>query len=78
MSARTGKKAKQVSSKGRVATYRIRMRAKGMRLVQFWVPDVRSPKFAAEARRQSLAVAKSKHEKKDQAFIDAVSSWSDE
>jgi hypothetical protein len=37
------------------------------------VPDLRSPAFAAEAHRQSLAVAKSLHEREDQNFIDAVS-----
>lgn len=30
------------------------MRRAGMRLVQLWVPDSRSPTFLAEARRQSL------------------------
>jgi hypothetical protein len=38
------------------------------------VPDVRSPKFAAEARRQSLAVARSKHAADDQAFVDTFNS----
>jgi hypothetical protein len=37
------------------------------------VPDVRSPIFAAEAHRQSLAVANSAHHNEDQEFIDAVS-----
>jgi Protein of unknown function (DUF3018) len=37
------------------------------------VPDVCSPAFAAEAHRQSLAVARSRHEDEDQAFIDAIS-----
>lgn len=37
--------------------YRARMRAQGFRPLQLWVPDTRSPKFAAECRRQSLAVA---------------------
>ena len=41
--------------------------------LQIWVPDVRSPKFAAEARRQSLAVAESKYAQDDQDFIDAIS-----
>jgi Protein of unknown function (DUF3018) len=42
------------------------------------VPDVRSPAFAAEAHRQSLAVATSPQEAEDQAFIDAVSVRGDE
>jgi len=35
-----------------------------------------SAAFAAEAQRQSLAVAQSPHAKEDQEFIDAVSDWS--
>jgi hypothetical protein len=42
------------------------------------VPDVHSPEFAAEAHRQSLAVANSAQEKDDQDFIDAISSWGGE
>ena len=38
--------------------YRTRMRARGFRPIQLWVPDTRSPKFAAECRRQSLLVAR--------------------
>jgi hypothetical protein len=49
-----------------------------LRPIQIWVPDVHSPAFAAEARRQSRAVARSRHEREDQAFIDAVSTWTDE
>lgn len=37
--------------------YRERMRAKGFRAIQLWVPDTRSPEFAEECRRQSLLVA---------------------
>jgi hypothetical protein len=44
-----------------------------MRPIQLWVADVRSPGFAAEARRQSAAVAASEHAADDQAFIDAIS-----
>jgi hypothetical protein len=40
-----------------VRRYRERMRAKGLRQIQLWVPDTRSPTFAAECRRQSLLVA---------------------
>jgi hypothetical protein len=37
------------------------------------VPDVRAPGFAAEARRQALAVASSAHEARDQAWLDSLS-----
>jgi hypothetical protein len=40
-----------------VRRYRERMRAKGLRQIQLWVPDTRSAAFAAECRRQSLLVA---------------------
>lgn len=45
-----------------------------MRPIQIWVPDVRSSAFAAEAHRQSQAVAASAFARDDQAFIDALSS----
>jgi hypothetical protein len=66
------RKAQAKTSREKVRSYRARMRAKGMRLVQIWVPDTRSPEFAAEARRQSKLIAKSSRSKDDQAFIDAV------
>jgi hypothetical protein len=59
-------------SRERVKEYRARMKRKGMRLVQFWVPDVRTPEFAAEAHRQSLAVARSAQEEDDLAFIESI------
>ena len=58
----------------RVRDHRARLRAQGLRPIQIWVPDVRSPEFAAEAHRQSLAAATSTHAEDDQAFIDALSS----
>ena len=33
------------------------MRAKGLRQIQLWVPDPRSPGFTEECRRQSLLIA---------------------
>jgi hypothetical protein len=59
--------------------YRKRMRERGMRLVQIWVPDVRSKAFAAEAHRQSLVVSTSPQEAEEQAFVAAISEiWSEE
>ncbi len=70
--------AKSKPSRLKVREHRERLRAQGLRPIQIWVPDVRSPSFKAEAHRQSLAVATSAPEKDDQAFIDSVSSLSDE
>lgn len=65
-------------SRDKVRAHRERLRRRGLRPIQIWVPDVRSPEFAAEAHRQSLAVSRSSHAKDDQEFIDAVSDWGDE
>jgi len=42
---------------GVIRSHRERLRRQGQRPIQIWVPDVRSPALAAEARKQSLAVA---------------------
>jgi len=66
------------SSREKVRAYRERLRRQGLRPIQIWVPDVRSPAFKAEARRQSRAIADSEQEGEDQAFIDAISEAEDE
>ena len=68
----------QKSSRNKVREHRERLRAQGLRPVQIWVPDVRTPVFRAEAHRQSAAVAASDQATEDQAFIDAVSVWDGE
>ena len=40
----------------KVARSRERMRAAGLRPVQFWVPDTRSNRYVAELRLQCLAL----------------------
>lgn len=61
----------------KVKEHRDRLRAQGLRPIQIWVPDVKSPGFEEEARRQSEAVARSEHSATDQVFIDTISVWSD-
>ena len=61
------------SGREKVRAHRQRLREQGLRPIQIWVPDVRSPAFKAEAHRQSLAIAESPHAQEDQAFIDAIS-----
>ncbi len=62
----------------KVQAHRQRMRKKGMRLVQLWLPDTRSAAFRREAHGASLAVARSVHAKSDQAFVDAIQAWDSE
>lgn len=61
------------SVRARVSAHRARLRAEGLRPVQIWVPDVRSPQFATEAHRQSALVASSTQAREDQEFIEAIS-----
>jgi hypothetical protein len=61
------------SSRDKVRRHREKLRGQGLRPIQIWVPDVRAPSFAAQAHRQSLAVAESSLAGDDQSFIDSVS-----
>jgi hypothetical protein len=62
-----------VSVADRVRNHRARLREQGLRPVQIWVPDVRSPVFVRQAHEQAVAVAASDSAVDDQAFVDAVS-----
>jgi hypothetical protein len=48
------------------------MRSLGLRPIQIWVPDTRSPQFAAECRRQSLLIAEHAGEQAIMDFIEAA------
>jgi hypothetical protein len=68
---------KSEPSRDKVRAHRKRLRQQGLRPIQIWVPDTRSPGFAKEARRQSRLVARSPQAREDQRFVDAVSDdWS--
>jgi hypothetical protein len=62
---------KRLVARESAARYRVRMRAQGLRPIQLWVPDTRSPKFAAECRRQSELLARSPADETD-ALVDAA------
>lgn len=64
-----------LKSRDKVRAHRARLRRRGLRPIQVWVPDVRSASFVREAHRQSLRVGRSAHERDDQTFVDAVSDW---
>jgi hypothetical protein len=71
------KQARQKKTREKVRKHRERLRAQGLRPIQIWVPDVHSPEFIAEARRQSRLIAESPYEADDQAFIDSISIFND-
>lgn len=62
-----------MAAKERVSAYRARMRAQGLRPVQIWVPDVRSPDSAVEAHRQSALAGAADRASDDMAFVEALS-----
>ena len=46
-----------LSPRQRMAASRARLRALGLRPVQYWVPDLRDPKVRADLRRQARLMA---------------------
>jgi len=60
------------SSRVKVRAFRNRMRAKGMRLIQIWLPETRTEEFAAAARRQSLLANRSLFATEDQKWVDSI------
>ena len=53
------------STAERVKKHRDTLRASGLRPVQIWVPDTRSPRFAAECLRQSRLVTQAAEHEAD-------------
>jgi hypothetical protein len=68
-------RARPKSSRDKVRRFRQRMRAKGMRLIQIWVPDTRTTEFANESKRQSLLANASAHAAQDQSWVEAMTDW---
>ncbi|HVD22872.1 MAG TPA: antitoxin MazE-like protein [Lapillicoccus sp.] len=62
----------------RVSQHRRRMRERGYRPIQVWVPDVRSARFTAEALRQSSLLAAADRTGDDQDFVEAIAIGLDE
>jgi hypothetical protein len=58
-----------------MASYRQRMRAAGLRPVQIWVPDSRSPDFAEKCHRQARAVASDPAGDELMRFVASVYQW---
>jgi len=67
----------RISANARVARHRAAMRAQGLRLKQMWVPDVRSPQFREEARRQSRRVAQQVSRNADIVLAESLQHWPD-
>jgi hypothetical protein len=57
--------------------YRARMKKSGLRPVQIWIPDTRSPAIANELRRQSILASQGPDEQEVLAFLEDVGAWND-
>ena len=65
----------RLTSKEKQGRYRSRLREKGLRPVQIWVPDTRAAGFATECRRQARLAARSAQEKPVLDFVSAIADW---
>jgi hypothetical protein len=65
----------RLSQKEKQNRYRRRLRRKGLRPVQIWVPDTRAEGFAGECRRQARIAARSTQEKPALNFISEIAAW---
>ena len=62
----------------RMRGYRARRQAAGLRLIQLWVPDTRSRRFAAECQRQCRLLKGDAAETDALEFIGRVGAWEDD
>jgi hypothetical protein len=58
-----------------MASRRERLRAQGLRPVQFWVPDLRDPKVLADIRRQAKLMAQHPENDAIDDWIEQVVDW---
>ena len=64
-----------LSAREAMRSYRARMKERGMRSIQIWVPDTRTQEIADEMRRQSILVSQSQEESDVLEFLENVSAW---
>jgi hypothetical protein len=75
--ATTPKKSKPRTPRQRMAARRDRLRAQGLRPVQYWVPDLRDPKIRADLRRQAKLMAQHPENNAIDAWNEAAYDWDD-
>ena len=64
-----------LTQKEKQKRYRSRLRRKGLRPVQIWVPDTRAAGFSAECRKQARLAVRSAQEKPALDFISEIADW---
>ena len=70
--AKTAVGPSSVGTKARVQRHRDAMRASGMKLVQFWVPDTKAPGFAEEVVRQAALIKANPDRELDEIWSELI------
>ena len=65
-------KSKPKTARQRMQARRVRLRAQGLKPVQFWVPDLRNPRVRASIRQEAALLSKHPANNEIDAWIDAV------
>ena len=66
------KKQKPRNPQQRMAPRRDRLRARGLRPVQHWVPDLRDPRILKEIRREAAMLSKHPEDAAIEQWLDTV------
>ena len=67
--------ARSLTPSQKMKQYRAKLKSSGLRAIQIWVPDTRSPAIAGELRRQSLLASAGPDELDVLAFLEDVAAW---
>ncbi len=70
-------RSKSADGPDKFQRYRASKKAAGMKLVRLWLPDPRTPGFAAEAERQGSLLRRAPEEVDALDFIEAAADWGD-
>lgn len=70
-------RTKPKTPRERMAARRQRLRAQGLRPIQYWVPDLRDPKVRAEIRREAKLLARPVENGALDDWIEAAIDWSE-
>lgn len=75
--AASPQRSRPKTARERMQARRERLRAQGLRPIQFWVPDLRNPKVQADLRRQAKLLARPVESGALDHWIDQAYDWSE-
>ena len=71
------KRTRPKTGNERMRARRERLRAQGLRPVQFWVPDLRKPRVRADIRRQAALLSQHPENAEIDDWIERAYDWND-